>query len=992
MKTRRIPRALAAACIVILNTIATTATTAAPVASLSDFGALPGPAHDSAPAFARAIAWLAQNPGATLTIPDGAFHIKTAPPATLASGNKSEAHLNFDHLKNITLAGQGRGAEIVFGQFAPGLLFENCDGLTLRNLTLDYSFLLFSQGRVLEIHDGTPESSLLLQADPGYPSPATQPGTLFGRARSTWLTLHRDGMNLAYPEALDAIDATPTQTLPDGTVRFYYRNRKNVSAQLAGDPAQPLRYTRPSRYAGQLIRLRTCNDILLDTLRIHAASGFTVLGSACRNVTVRACTLAPRPGTDRVIATCADGLHFIGGQGKYLIEQNTFDSLQDDNVNIILRGNTIDAQPAPDTLALTPGSVRTWAAGDTLRLTDPEKNTRSDYLVTRVETRPGARHTLTLDRPVKEKIVFASELQSTPPLRQPTVAHDISQAFGDVTIRGNKFLNNRARGVRVTGSGVVMENNTFDLSAFPAILIHSIIRDVKDDEFNGFAEHIVIRDNLIRRAINNGGASGNGGAITVEVLDARGNVPRGFHPFRDITITGNRIENPGRAGIAATNVNGLVIENNTIINPNRLRSTRPAARAGIALGDVENVRVENNRVTGDGFDTPVYRAPLPLPPPPPSPADGASTATTATATTAAEFIPALRYDLADASAAPLKQTGAPWTRADGSLASPPDGFRLSYPDQYSALKTFTLDATFSIPCAGAGAGAGDGGAGLAIGNHYGQTLFGWSVMCYPAQKQLVLERRLPEGRTQRLATASLEEPADTWRLEIAVDGNAREWTIRVNGAEKLRLRAPGRAVYAYSGPCSFNAAARFTAFGIAGGDRYKPVIALGDSITHHCRWSEIVSAKTGLAIGNAGMASDDTAGALARIDSDVIRLRPRYAVVFIGTNDGDRNRARANIGAILERLEKARIRPILCTLLPRKDKPVNATLNEFIRTLAARHGAPLVDWHDALQGPPGELAARYASGTVHPNEAGAERMAAIFIDTPALRPVFRTPE
>ncbi|EIP98240.1 lysophospholipase L1-like esterase [Opitutaceae bacterium TAV1] len=964
----------AALCLSVASTL-----DAVPTANLADFGALPGSEHDSAPAFAKAIAWLAQNPGGTLTIPEGVFHLKTNPAATLTSGNKSDAHLNFDHLKNITLAGQSPRSEIVFGQFAPGLLFENCDGLTLRNLTFDYAFLLFSQGRVLEINDGTPESSLLLQADPGYPPPATQPGTIFGRARSTWLTLHRNGMNLAYPEALDAVNATPTQTFPDGTVRFYYRNQKNVSKRLAGDPAEPLRYTRPSRYAGQLIRLRNCNDVLLDTLRIHAASGFTVLGSTCRNVTVRNCLIAPRPGTDRVIATCADGLHFIGGQGKYLVENNTFDSLQDDNVNIILRGNTIDAQPCPDTLVLTPGSVRHYAAGDTVRLADIENNRHSDYTITRVETLPGARHTLTLDRPVTGKIVFASALQQSPLLRQPAVVHNRSWAFGDVTIRGNKFLNNRARGVRITGSGVTVENNTFDLSAFPAILIHSIIRDVKDDEYNAFAERVIIRDNIIKRAINNGGASGNGGAITIEVLDAYRNVPRGFYPFRDIAITGNRIENPGRAGIAATNVNGLVIEDNIITNPNRLRSPRPSARAGIYLNDVENVRVENNRVTGDGFDAPVYREPLP-----PLPAAGGATTAT-TPATPAEFIPTLRYDLVNASASSLKQTGAPWTREAGAFTSPPDGFQLSYPDQYSALKTFTLNATFLISGASADGG---GGAGLAIGNHYGQTLSGWSVMCYPAQKQLVLERRLPEGRTQRLATASLE-PADTWRLEVAVDGNAREWTVRVNGVEKLRLRAPGRAVYAYSGPCSFNAAARFTAFGIVGGDSYKPVIALGDSITHHIRWTEIVSEKTGLAIGNAGMASDDTAGALARIDSDVIKLRPRFAVVFIGTNDGNRNQAESNIGTILDRLGKAGIQPILCTLLPRKDKPINETINEFLRTLAARHQTPLVDWHDALQGPPGELTARYASGTVHPNDAGAERMAEIFIDTPALQPVFQ---
>ncbi|WP_043583980.1 right-handed parallel beta-helix repeat-containing protein [Geminisphaera colitermitum] len=592
--------------------------TAAPIASLADFGAQPGPEHDSAPAFAKAIEWLAQNPGGTLMIPEGAFHIKTNPPATLVSGNKSEAHLNFDRLKNITLAGQGRGSEIVLGQFALGLLFENCDGLTLRNLTFDYAFPLFSQGEVLEISDQ--DNSLLLKPDPGYPSPVTQPGTLFRHPASTWLTLNRQGMNLAFPEALNTLKAPPTHLNEDGTVRFFYRNQKNVARRLRGDG--PLRYVRVARYAGQLIRLRNCNDVRLEGLTIYAASGFTILGSMCRDVIVRDCVFEPRPGTDRAISTCADGLHFVGGQGKYLIERNTFDSLQDDNVNFILRGNTIDALPRPNVLRLTAGSVRHYAAGDNLRIYDLKNARHSDYTLTHVETESGGRFTLTLDRPVTESLVFASAIHDEP----LTLVFNTSWSFGDVTIRDNKFLNNRARAVRLAGTGIVVENNTFDLSAFPAVLVHSVIRDgLKSAEDNAFAERVTIRNNTIRRALNNGGASGNPGAITVEILDAGANgaVADKLRFIRDITITGNRIIDSGRAGIGATNVNGLVIADNTIIDPNQLHGASPAARCGIYLRAVENERIENNTITGANIDRPIYRhpapPPAPTPPPPPPP-------------------------------------------------------------------------------------------------------------------------------------------------------------------------------------------------------------------------------------------------------------------------------------------------------------------------------------------------------------------------------------
>ncbi len=585
---------------------------AGPIASLADFGARPGPDHDNASAFAQAIEWLRDNPGGTLAIPEGTFHIKTNPSVMLASGNRSEAHLNFDRLKAITIAGQGRGSEIIFGQFAIGLLFENCDRLTLRNLTFDYAFPLFSQGSVLEISDE--QNALLLKPDPGYPSPATQPGTLFDRPTSTWLTLNRQGMNLAFPEAINTLNAPPPLINADGTVRFFYKNQKNVARRLRGDG--PLRYVRVARHAGQLIRLRNCNNVTLEGLNIYASSGFAILGSMCRDVMVRDCVFEPRPGTDRAIATCADGLHFVGGQGKYVIERNTFDSLQDDNVNFILRGNTIDSMPRPNVLRLFAGSVRHYAAGDHLRIYDVKNARCSDYVVTGVETEPGGRFTLTLDRPVTETIVLQSSIHN----EQPTLVFNTSWSFGDVVIRENKFLNNRARAVRIAGSGIVVENNIFDLSAFPSVLVHSVIRDgLKSAEDNVFSERITIRDNTLRRALNNGGASGNPGAITVEIRDAKGAIPDNLKFMRDITITGNRIIDSGRAGIGVANVSGLVIENNIITDPNQLRSATPAARCGIYLHDVENEHIENNRITGPNIDRSIYRHPVAPPAPVTSP-------------------------------------------------------------------------------------------------------------------------------------------------------------------------------------------------------------------------------------------------------------------------------------------------------------------------------------------------------------------------------------
>ncbi|MBL9209307.1 MAG: exo-alpha-sialidase, partial [Opitutaceae bacterium] len=191
------------------------------------------------------------------------------------------------------------------------------------------------------------------------------------------------------------------------------------------------------------------------------------------------------------------------------------------------------------------------------------------------------------------------------------------------------------------------------------------------------------------------------------------------------------------------------------------------------------------------------------------------------------------------------------------------------------------------------------------------------------------------------------------------------------------------------------------------------VLVLGDSITRGVRRgvlpTETFAARlqarwraAGLAVQvhNAGIGSERTDLALARLDRDVIAQRPHIVTVMYGTNDSwvDRGRTasrlteaeyEANLRAIVGRLQSAGIRVVLMTepkfaeQNPRNglDEEPNGRLARYVelcRRVARETGTPLIDhfagW-DAEQRR-GRILQPWTTDGCHPNVDGHRDLAA----------------
>jgi acyl-CoA thioesterase-1 len=164
------------------------------------------------------------------------------------------------------------------------------------------------------------------------------------------------------------------------------------------------------------------------------------------------------------------------------------------------------------------------------------------------------------------------------------------------------------------------------------------------------------------------------------------------------------------------------------------------------------------------------------------------------------------------------------------------------------------------------------------------------------------------------------------------------------------------------------------------------VVFFGDSITEG--WGRTGSATffPGKPYVNRGIAGQTTAQMVVRLRQDVIALKPAAVVILAGTNDIAGNTGPAtpqmiqdNLASMAQLAQANGIRVVLASLLPASDYPWKPglapapkirSLNEWIRSYAAAHGAVFLDYHAALDNGQGGLSRQVSADGVHPNAAG----------------------
>jgi len=175
------------------------------------------------------------------------------------------------------------------------------------------------------------------------------------------------------------------------------------------------------------------------------------------------------------------------------------------------------------------------------------------------------------------------------------------------------------------------------------------------------------------------------------------------------------------------------------------------------------------------------------------------------------------------------------------------------------------------------------------------------------------------------------------------------------------------------------------------------VVFFGDSITDGWPLNEYFPERDFV---NRGISGQITSQMLARMQADVIDLKPAAMVILAGTNDIARGVPveviQNNLEMIADLAELHKIKPVLASILPihdyNKDKdpgflrsvsrPMTTIrrLNEWLQELCKKRGFLYLDYFSAIVDNAGMLKAELAEDGLHPNAAGYRVMAPLVLE------------
>ncbi|MEK6794478.1 MAG: right-handed parallel beta-helix repeat-containing protein [Spirochaetota bacterium] len=557
----------------------------AAVKPIADFGGKADGTFDNGPALQKAFTYAASHPGTTLSL-GGVCRI-----ATPQSNNaKWQYAAGGEYVTNLTI----EDGEIILGGAFAALTFDHSPGLMLRNVAFDYDPPILSQGSVVATSQG--ERSITCVPDPGYPLPT---GSGFNDRDGNWLTVHKPDGEYAF----FFVGFIQSSSMIGDKARLVY-DRPDMAAAIEG--IEGLRYVRVRRALGHLNVFNFCDRLTLERVSVFSASAFASIFMFCNDVTLVSNRICPRPASGRIVATCADGFHFIGARRGPRIENNYFDHLQDDNIVISLRGNKVKSFEG-NTLDLHAGSVTWYEKGDTIEVVEVAESRKSTYTIVAMEPYrwPWQPPRITLDRPLAGNVVPFD----TNDTRLPTLVFNKSWRLDGTLIRNNRFQNTRRYAVFMGAGGVRIEDNVMSNHTSAAILC-SYIENVKNkrNELNYyFSSDISIARNTIVNSLNYGEggrkyAGRPAGAIDIYDFDRDAVGLGDLTLVHNLVIRDNRIVNSGALGIHVANASNVTVSGNMIIDPNRLSLTN---RYGIWAEHSSAVNVSGNSVEGGSLDMPV---------------------------------------------------------------------------------------------------------------------------------------------------------------------------------------------------------------------------------------------------------------------------------------------------------------------------------------------------------------------------------------------------
>ena len=465
---------------------------------------------------------------------------------TINAGPKVCA-FHFENVKNLVI--DGRGSHLIFHQEIQPFTFDNCENITLKNVTIDWEQPFIAQAEVLRVNDRYMDIALNPKETPYH----LEEGKIFfdvGNGRTNeWkqtLEIDRKGRYIVpqtgdLPCLGEGWNAYTAEATMPGIVRlhFNFKRKPQIGNFLIMQHATPT-------HAGVFIS--ESNKITIENLRLYHAAGSGILAQYSKNIEFDGYQAIPNRTRMRYFGGGFDGLQIVNCQGNVLVNNCTFEGLINQPVTIHSISVRVDEVMSANQIKCSyldkQNEIQNWAhSGDRINFIGAN-STNTIKTITVIDEQ---HFSLLFEQPVPTNLQAA------------TIIENLSW-IPDLTIKNSNFKNSRASGLVVATAGKVeIENNTFESSG-SAIRIAG---DANTSQKTGGATDISISRNRFTSLCNTSAYHYNEAIISIyPIIPALNDDTPVFH--RNISIQNNLFNSFDYPLLDALSVDELSFTGNTI--------------------------------------------------------------------------------------------------------------------------------------------------------------------------------------------------------------------------------------------------------------------------------------------------------------------------------------------------------------------------------------------------------------------------------------------
>lgn len=502
----------------------------------------------------------------------------------------------------------GNGAQLINVARCGTIAISGCNRLTVRDLTIDYDPLPFTQGTIAAFDKQALD--ITVKVDPGYPD---DPALLAAMTDGFFKVMDRHNRALK-TGARDFLSPSHVQRLGDGLIKVHLQWSANdrFPSQLPVAVGDVVAISNSGPHA---IAIDSSAATSLIDVKLLASPGMGIIeNGGDGSMLLQKVSVVPgaRPkgaATDRLISTNSDGSHFTAVARGPTLEDCSFANTSDDAINVHGFYYYVIAKPAPRRFLLSPKWDIGLAAGDDIESCD-HATFRS--LGRGKVAQFTKRHAPELKAKIAQlwknrspttqpDLIYDVVLQQDLPLKVGDAVTSLTHIGSGATVLRCSF--HACGRVLMKAPNAIVENCQFSFSTGVALQAGS---DIGFWSESGFADNLVFRNNRFSRCVNGANEltadSGTLGTIYVGMVAPEG--AKGFQnnmENRRVIIEGNHIDDSFIYAIFVSNADGLKISDNvigqTFVRGNTFGAGelfRIKPDSAIFVGRAANVEISNN--------------------------------------------------------------------------------------------------------------------------------------------------------------------------------------------------------------------------------------------------------------------------------------------------------------------------------------------------------------------------------------------------------------